>query len=100
NKELKTRRLALGLTQEQLAVMLGIAANTVARWERGERGIPPILPLALETIERREERHRPSGRPAAGPRTKAKPLTLPSIAIPSKGCTPLSAEKFFASMRP
>jgi repressor LexA len=51
--ELKRRREQLGMTQEQLAQALGVAPNTVARWERGERSIPPHLALALETIERR-----------------------------------------------
>jgi transcriptional regulator with XRE-family HTH domain len=40
------------MTQEQLAAALNVAANTVARWERGERAIPPHLPLALETVMR------------------------------------------------
>ena len=39
------------MTQERLAGELGVAANTVARWERGERAIPPHLSLALKTIE-------------------------------------------------
>ena len=49
--ELRKRREALGMTQEQLAGELGVAANTVARWERGERSIPPHLSLALKSIE-------------------------------------------------
>lgn len=35
-KELRKRRKALGLTQEALAGELGVTANTIARWERGE----------------------------------------------------------------
>jgi len=50
--ELKARRDALDMTQEQLGTELGVAANTIARWERGERAIPPHLSLALETVER------------------------------------------------
>ncbi len=50
--ELRDKREALGMTQEQLATELKVAPNTVARWERGERSIPPYLDLALETIER------------------------------------------------
>jgi len=40
------------LTQPQLARLLGIHANTVARWEVGMRAIPPFLGLALETVQR------------------------------------------------
>lgn len=50
--ELRIKREELGMTQEQLAVVLGVASNTVARWERGERSIPPYLTLALQTVER------------------------------------------------
>jgi transcriptional regulator with XRE-family HTH domain len=50
--ELRKRREDLGLTQEQLATALGVAPNTVARWERSERAIPPYLSLALQTVER------------------------------------------------
>lgn len=52
-KELKDYREGIGLTQEQLAELLQVASNTVSRWERDDRAIPPYLPLALETIERR-----------------------------------------------
>ena len=39
-KTLRTIRKLLGLTQAMLAAQLGVAPNTVARWERGERSIP------------------------------------------------------------
>jgi non-specific serine/threonine protein kinase len=38
-EELQARRRALGLTQAAPAARLDVAANTVARWERGEAGI-------------------------------------------------------------
>ncbi len=51
-EELKRRRENLGMTQQQLADLLGVNQMTVSRWERDERGIPPYLHLALQTIER------------------------------------------------
>jgi transcriptional regulator with XRE-family HTH domain len=44
-------RSRLNLTQKDLAEKLGVAPNTVARWERNEMLIPPYLELALKTIE-------------------------------------------------
>lgn len=52
-QELKKWREGSLLTQEGLAELLGVARNTVARWERNEIGIPPFLSLALETLEHR-----------------------------------------------
>ncbi len=49
--ELRKRREALLLTQAELAARLEVAPNTVARWERGERAIPPLLKHALQAVE-------------------------------------------------
>jgi predicted ATPase/DNA-binding XRE family transcriptional regulator len=51
--ELRVRRDALGLSQTALARALGVASNTVARWERGERPIrsPELVGLALQRLE-------------------------------------------------
>lgn len=49
--ELKRSRVALGLTQEELGRELKVAANTVARWERGERKIPPMAEVALFKVQ-------------------------------------------------
>ena len=38
-KELRSIRKRLGWTQAELAEALGVAENTVARWERDERAI-------------------------------------------------------------
>lgn len=55
-EDLKKRRSALGWTQKQLAEALGVQPNTVTRWENGILPVPVYVPLALETIERRESK--------------------------------------------
>jgi predicted ATPase/DNA-binding CsgD family transcriptional regulator/DNA-binding XRE family transcriptional regulator len=61
--EIRTRRLRLGLTQAELAAWLGVTANTVARWERGE--IRPAHPARvarrLARIGRTNGTSQPSG---------------------------------------
>jgi len=61
--DLRRRRETLGLTQLSLARRLGVAPNTVARWERGELRIPSQtfrLLVVLEGIAQTEERMRPT----------------------------------------
>jgi transcriptional regulator with XRE-family HTH domain len=53
---LKEKRLALGLTQVQLAQILDVKPNTVARWERGLLSVPRTVELAMETVERMQKR--------------------------------------------
>lgn len=48
--QLTEAREALHLSQIELARQLGVAANTVNRWEAGTRKIPPYLWLALEGL--------------------------------------------------
>ncbi len=50
---LKAFRLRMKMTQDEIADALGVANNTIARWERGERRIehPQMLRLALERLE-------------------------------------------------
>jgi len=52
--ELREWRTRLGLSQAGLAALLSVDANTVARWERDERAIPPFLHLALTELARRK----------------------------------------------
>ncbi len=52
-KDLLVWRKQRGLTQRELALTLGVRNLAVSRWERGERRIPPLLPLALEALEHR-----------------------------------------------
>ena len=51
SQELKERRKKLGLRQDQLAERLGVARNTVSRWELNDVAIPAYLHLALKQIE-------------------------------------------------
>jgi predicted ATPase len=48
--ELRARRLALRLTQAELAARLGVTANTLARWERGAMAMrnPLLIGTALD----------------------------------------------------
>lgn len=48
--ELRARREALGLSQQQLATWLAVAQSTLAQWESGRRRIPGIRP-ELNVIE-------------------------------------------------
>jgi transcriptional regulator with XRE-family HTH domain len=52
-EEMKRRREALGLTQVQLARVLGLDSITVSRYERGVRPIPKTVEMAFELIELR-----------------------------------------------
>jgi DNA-binding XRE family transcriptional regulator len=50
--ELKAKRECLGLTQTELADILGVKMNTVYRWENGILPVPKSIALAIETVER------------------------------------------------
>jgi len=54
-QEYRAARVAAGLTQRQAAEAIGVAPNTIARRERGERPITPEAAAALlYAIEHRE----------------------------------------------
>jgi non-specific serine/threonine protein kinase len=78
--ELRSRRFGLGLTQAQLGVQLGVVANTVARWERGELGIrdPVRILRILEQLEEAGGSGVPSTRhrPANGRAPRLLPTTI------------------------
>jgi transcriptional regulator with XRE-family HTH domain len=59
---LKEKRAALGLTQAQLAEILEVKSNTVARWERGILSVPKAIELALETVERNHKKPSKKGK--------------------------------------
>lgn len=54
-KELQAWLERVRLSQGELAKHLGVHIITVNRWANGAREIPPFLPLALETLERRQK---------------------------------------------
>lgn len=49
--QLRNKRLDLELTQKALAEKLGVAPNTVARWEADRLVVPAYVPLALKGLE-------------------------------------------------
>jgi transcriptional regulator with XRE-family HTH domain len=52
-EDLKNWRKKWGITQGELAQLLGTYQETISRWERDKRGIPSHLFLALEALENR-----------------------------------------------
>ncbi len=49
-KKIHRIRKRLGLSQAELGELLGVAGNTVARWERGELVPPKVAVLAAEYL--------------------------------------------------
>jgi tetratricopeptide (TPR) repeat protein/DNA-binding XRE family transcriptional regulator len=98
---LAQRRKALGLTQEDLAGLLGVERSTVVRWERGETEplpwIRPKLARALRVSADRLEELLADGspasphgagnlsaRPASGPGRGAGPGAGPATTVPQQ----------------
>jgi len=65
--DLVEARDQLRLSQVGLARALGIAANTVNRWEAGTRSIPPYLPLAIYGLRHHRHEYHDSRSPYAEP---------------------------------
>lgn len=49
-RTLKRLRRELGLSQAKFADLVGVTANTVARWERGELGMRPTTGRLIEIL--------------------------------------------------
>ena len=47
-------RRDLGLSQSEFARLVGVAPNTVARWERGELGMRPTTAHLIELLARKK----------------------------------------------
>ena len=58
-KEFSKIRDRLKWTQVQLAVVVGVASNTVARWERGEMAIPEPAARLIKILakQKRSKKH-------------------------------------------
>lgn len=61
-EEMRRIRKRLGLTQAGLGARLGVAGNTVARWERGELGIREPVVRLLRLIAKTETKRKRGGR--------------------------------------
>lgn len=57
-KQLKAIRAELGWTQVEMAKELRTTANTVARWERDERGITEPMAKLIETVRSSKKKRR------------------------------------------
>ena len=81
--EVRDRRRSLGMSQSELGVALGIARNTIARWERGDLpiGSPRLLSLALDGLAASLEADQ--ARPAASEQTGTRLDRDPIRALPS-----------------
>ena len=55
-KRFKQIRLALGLTQRELATILKVQSNTVAIWDRGEKRIAGPVELAMNLLLEKKQR--------------------------------------------
>lgn len=56
-KALRAERARLGMTQAELAQAIGVAPNTVARYERDESGIPePVARLVMLLQPKKQKR--------------------------------------------
>ena len=60
-QELTLWRKKRGISQGELARLLGTYQVTVCRWEKGARKIPFLLPLALEALENRLKKEKDHG---------------------------------------
>jgi transcriptional regulator with XRE-family HTH domain len=51
SKEFKAKREAKGYSQSELAKLFRVTVRTISRWENGDRKIPHIAFIALESLK-------------------------------------------------
>ena len=61
-EELRRIRLRLGLTQAAFAARVGVTANSLARLERGERGVSETLAILVRLLAQPVPARRPKRR--------------------------------------
>lgn len=61
-EEVRRIRKRLGLTQAEFAETVGVATNSVARWERGELGIRESAARLMRLLEKSKPKLRKSGK--------------------------------------
>ena len=84
-------RNALGLTQREAALLLEVAVNTWARWERGELGVHPERARQVRRLQQLAERYGESplwGLGVAGLRDVLDGMTV-AEALESAGLRPV-----------
>ena len=54
-RDIREVRTRLKLSQQGLAVKLGVSVATVHRWEAGHCPVPPLLARALRDVEAEEK---------------------------------------------
>jgi DNA-binding XRE family transcriptional regulator len=54
-QEIREARQRLGVTQEQLALALGVTRQAVNRWENGEAPISTVVALAIRHLLEQHE---------------------------------------------
>jgi transcriptional regulator with XRE-family HTH domain len=51
SKEFKAQRESKGYSQSELAKVFQVTVRTISRWENGDRKIPHIAFIALESLK-------------------------------------------------
>ena len=60
-EEVRAMRRRLGLTQIELAELVGVAPNSVARWERGEMAVRESAARLMRLLAQRRPKRRSKG---------------------------------------
>lgn len=69
-RQLREFRQRLGITQVAFAEAIGVAPNTVARWERGELNMRASTAKLIEMMMRNADLRKPEIPPAIAPDAK------------------------------